>query len=102
ARIALGDAGDRELFRRCRVQANFTEYVPLALILMGLAEIQNSSVYVLHIMGFLLVAGRIAHGFGVSQEQEQIGFRVFGMTCTMITLIIGALTNLGLSLSQFL
>ncbi|MGI9379312.1 MAG: MAPEG family protein, partial [Methyloligellaceae bacterium] len=42
ARIALGDAGDRELFRRCRVQANFTEYVPLALILMGLAEIQNS------------------------------------------------------------
>ena len=34
----LGDGGNPELLRRIRVQGNFSEYVPLALILLALAE----------------------------------------------------------------
>ena len=37
-RTALGDGGNPELLRRMRVQANFAEYAPLALVLIGLAE----------------------------------------------------------------
>ena len=35
---ALGDGSNPDLFRRIRVHSNFAEYVPLALILLGLAE----------------------------------------------------------------
>ena len=98
ARIALGDAGDRQLLRRCRVQANFSEYVPLALLLMGLAELQNSSLYLLHLMGLLLLVGRLVHSYGVSQEPEPTVYRVIGMASTFTALILGAVTNIGLSL----
>ena len=42
ARISLGDGGDRGLLRRQRAHANFAEYVPLALILMICAEMQQA------------------------------------------------------------
>ena len=39
AKVAVrGDGGDAMLLRRMRVHANFAEYVPLALLLMALAE----------------------------------------------------------------
>ncbi len=38
-RVEIGDGGDKELLRRMRVHANFAEYVPLALVLLALAEV---------------------------------------------------------------
>jgi uncharacterized membrane protein YecN with MAPEG domain len=88
AKIALGDGGEPGMLRCMRVQANFAEYVPLALILMALAESLNTPAFVLHIAGIALVAGRTAHAYGVSQEREVFAYRVTGMAFTFSVILV--------------
>jgi len=90
ARVALGDGGDKVLQRRIRVQANFVEYTPLALILIGLAEGLRTDVWLLHGIGATLLAGRVVHAFGVSQPNEWLLLRMIGMMATFAGLITAA------------
>ena len=46
--ISLGDGGDPRMLRLIRGHANFAEYVPLILLMMGFLEFGHTSVYVLH------------------------------------------------------
>jgi uncharacterized membrane protein YecN with MAPEG domain len=82
ARVAVGDGGDTMLLRRMRVQANFAEYVPFALLLMALAENLQTWSWYLHLQGLVLLAGRISHAYGVSQSRENFSFRISGMAAT--------------------
>ena len=93
--VTLGDGDDRLLRRRLRVHGNFAEYVPLALLLMALAELQDAAAWLLNLIGLALIAGRLIHAWGVSREPEEIRLRVLGMSLTFAALIAGALTNLG-------
>jgi uncharacterized protein len=86
-RIAIGDAGDATMLRAIRVHANFAEYVPLCLVLIYLVEVATANPGLVHALGLCLVAGRLAHAFGVSQADEVFGFRVTGMTLTFTTLL---------------
>ncbi len=101
ARAALGDGGDRRLLRRQRVHANFAEYVPLALILMALIELQRGLGWTLHAIGLALLIGRLAHAYGVSQEPETMRFRQIGMILTFAALVTGAAANLWLALVKY-
>ena len=56
AKVAVGDGGDKALLRRMRVHANFAEYVPLALILMALAESLAANRFALHATAIALLA----------------------------------------------
>jgi uncharacterized protein len=89
AKVGLGDGGNAELLRRMRVQANFAEYVPFALLLMALAESIQTPNWILHLAGIALVLGRCAHAYGVSQMPENFRFRVSGMAITFT--VMGAL-----------
>lgn len=91
AKVAIGDGGDKTLLRRMRVQANFAENVPFALILMGLAESLRASQFALYIIGACLVVGRLSHAFGVSQPQETFAFRVSGMVLTFAAIVLAAI-----------
>jgi uncharacterized membrane protein YecN with MAPEG domain len=95
--VPLGDGGDPILLRRLRAHGNFAEYAPLAIVLMVLAELQDAPVVALHIIGLLLLGGRLVHAFGVSREPENYRLRVTGMALTFTALIMGALANLGVS-----
>jgi len=94
ARISLGDGGDAELQRRARVHANFAEYVPLTLILMALAELQGQPGWTIQLIGVLLLAGRAAHAYGLSQTPQVGALRVLGMIATIAALVTGAFANL--------
>ena len=85
------------LLRRARAHANFAEYVPLALVLMALVELQEGSTWTLHLIGALIIAGRLIHAFGISREPENGRLRVFGIALTLAALITGALANLGVT-----
>ena len=89
-KLSLGDGGNEAMRRRIRIQANFTETVPIALILMLLAETGGTGTGMLHILGGLLLAGRILHVYGLWSPQTPMAARVGGMMMTLISVLGGA------------
>lgn len=90
-RVPFGDNGDADIVRVVRAQANFAEYVPLALLLMGFLEVGRTSIYLLHGLGIALVIGRLLHGVALSFDVGMRIGRVTGATLTLIVLLIEAL-----------
>ena len=89
-RIAIGDGGNIILQRRIRVQGNFNEYVPMALILFTFVELQGRPRWLVHGLCIVLLAARLVHAFGIGQEPEDIRFRATGMATTALLLIVAA------------
>lgn len=89
AKVALYDGGDATLGKRIRVHGNFTEYVPLALIIMGLGEINGATPWMIHAMGVVLLAGRLMHVWAI--ESENLTRRIIGMSATFLVLLAGAI-----------
>lgn len=85
--IGIGDAGNKQMQRAMRVHANFAEYVPLALLLLFLLEEIAAPIWLLHALGSSLLLGRLLHAYGVSQQKEDLRFRVSGMALTFTTLL---------------
>jgi uncharacterized protein len=85
--IAIGHLDNPILARASRVHANFAEYVPLALMLIYFLETQTSSNLWIHFICIALLIGRISHGYGVSQVQENLRYRVIGMALTFMVIV---------------
>lgn len=100
AQVAIGDGGDKVLQRRIRAHANFAEYVPIALILLALAEAGGAWWWLLHAIGAALLAGRIIHAANISSLAERIPLRVAGMSLTLTAISAGAVVNLLLVLGR--
>ncbi len=85
--ISIGDGGNPELLLRMRRHANFVENVPLALILIGLLEMQGISTTAIYALGCALVLGRILHfvGFG---EDVRNAVRGIGAGLTALTIVV--------------
>ena len=98
--VAIGSAGNPLMERAMRVQANFCEYVPLALLLVFFSEQLWSSALLAHALGASLFAGRLLHAFGVSQEKETLRFRVTGMALTFSVIAVSAALVLAASLMR--
>lgn len=90
-RTSLGSGGSVPLERAIRVQGNFAEYVPLALIVLAFVEAGGWHELVVHGLAASLLAGRALHAYGVGRENEDFRFRVAGMAVTLTVLGTGAL-----------
>ena len=80
-KIAVGD-GSSQLQRAMRVHANFAEYTPIAIILVGFVESLKYNTIIIHILLSTFLLGRIVHAYGMSRINEDFRFRVFGMIMT--------------------
>lgn len=84
--IPIGDGGDPKMLRLIRGHANFAEYVPLILLMMGFLEVGHTSIYVLHALGIALLVSRILHGYALSfTDQFRFG-RTWGAGLTFAVL----------------
>lgn len=94
-KVSIGDGGKEAMTRRIRAHANFAEYVPLALVLMALNELNGMSANKLALLGALLVAGRISHAYSIMAAEVRQGghikFRQAGMGATLTVIAILAL-----------
>jgi uncharacterized membrane protein YecN with MAPEG domain len=61
---------------------------------MAFAELQGLPVWRVHLLGVLLLAGRVIHAVAVLREPEPIRLRVAGMILTLAALIGGGTINL--------
>ncbi|MFT5064906.1 MAG: putative membrane protein YecN with MAPEG domain [Reinekea sp.] len=93
-KVSLGDAADKVLETRIRQHGNFNEYVPLALILMVIAELQGAPKALLLALGVAILGGRLAHVFGLENMHKAIGIKIrtYGMISTFLSLIILSVT----------
>jgi len=98
SRVAVGDGGNALLQRRMRVQANFAEYVPFALVLMALAEGLGAAFWLLHLLGAALLAGRLSHAWGMSQAREVYAFRSAGMAMSFGVILVAAAACVALAI----
>jgi uncharacterized protein len=87
SRIALGYGEDPGLIRSARVHANFAEYVPIALLLIYFVEVSAAPMWLVHVLGIILLAGRGLHAYGVSQVKENYHFRILGMSATFTVIV---------------
>jgi uncharacterized membrane protein YecN with MAPEG domain len=89
-RVAIGDGGNKLLLRAIRVQGNFTEYVPMALLLFLFVELQGWPRWLVHGLCLVLLAARLLHAYGIAQEPEDIRLRATGMATTALLLVAAA------------
>ncbi len=86
--VHIGFGEDTLLMRRIRAQGNFIEYVPLALILLALAEYRQAPQAVLWTVAVLLVAGRCLHFAGIMTGSTLL--RAPGMAGTYAALLVAS------------
>ena len=91
---AVGDGGDMKLLERIRCHGNFMEWVPITLILMMLAEMQDVSSSWLHAAGVLTIAGRLIHPFGIHENAPAHPLRIAGNSGNFLAMFI-LITALG-------
>ncbi len=89
-KVSIGDGGNELVRTRMRAHANFTEYAPLFLILLGLVELARGSETWLWALAIAFVLGRLAHAFGMDRPAPNV-LRVGGMVLTYTTLVVLAI-----------
>ena len=99
-KISMGDGGNADLITRMRTQANFGEYVPIILILLGLIEAGTGYSVFLGIMAVALILTRILHAVGMGRPSPN-PFRIAGTAGTWIVLLVLSLWGLILSFRAF-
>lgn len=66
-KIGMGNGDNHDLAKAIRVHGNFAEYVPFALALLLMLELQGFSAETLHGLCALLCLSRCAHAWGLQR-----------------------------------
>lgn len=86
-KVMIGDGDNQAVRMRMRAHANFAEYAPLFLILLGLVEYAIGSETWLWIVGILFVLARLAHAFGMDRPAAN-SLRMGGIALTWVLLLV--------------
>ena len=85
-RVGLGTGTEAGMQQAVRVQANFVEYVPLAVVLLVLSELSGLPTAAVHVAGIALIASRILHAWGLSQSPGRSFGRYYGTLGTWLVI----------------
>ncbi|ODT85336.1 MAPEG family protein [Phenylobacterium sp. SCN 70-31] len=86
-RVEIGDGGVPALQQAIRAFGNATEYVPAALAGLSLLALVGAPPLLIHPIGLILFAGRIAHAVGLSRSTGASLPRAGGVLATWISLV---------------
>jgi hypothetical protein len=92
--IQAGDGGDAPLAQAIRAHANLAEQVPLALLLIVLAEIIGTPAGLVHALGAVLVIGRLTNAIGLSRSLGPTMPRQAGAGLTVLVVTAASLSIL--------
>jgi hypothetical protein len=86
-KIWVGDGGNERVLGRMRAHANFAEYTPIILILIGLVEFAQGTSIWLWIVAAAFLIGRVLHGLGMDGLPS--GRLIGAVVTTLITIGLG-------------
>ncbi len=89
--INTGDGGNDDLIIPMRSQANFVEFVPLALILIGMLEMNGVSATAIHALCAVLLVARLCHAFGFTAAHPTHVLRSVGAVGSMLSLVVASI-----------
>ena len=101
-KIDIGDGGNEQMRQRVRAQANFTEYVPLALLLIILVEVGKIGPgWLPAALAVTLVVARLWHAQGLLSSPGRSTGRFMGTNLTALVILVGAVAALGRGLGAW-
>jgi uncharacterized membrane protein YecN with MAPEG domain len=92
--VPLGDGGNPQMLCMIRLHGNAVEYIPLALVLMLVYEINGGWHTALHIIGIALVAGRLIQTWAMWSTEIAGAGRGTGQTLTWLSIAALAVLNI--------
>lgn len=98
--ISLGDGGRDDLRQAIRSHANFAEYVPIGLILLGCLEANHIHWTIVLLLGGIFTMGRLYYAKAFLETTPNIDLRVKGMKYTLWGLQALAATNVVMIIIQ--
>lgn len=93
-KISLGVGGDKHFEQVVRAHGNFAEYTGITLLLLFIAEVNDTEAMYLHIAGSALLFGRFIHAFGLRRHAGVSWQRILGMLMTFVALISLSILNI--------
>lgn len=102
--VGLGSGGHEVLDRAVRAHANFAEYVPLVLLLLALVEAGTAApVWLVHLLGLVLLVGRLIHGFlGLNRRSGYSAGRFWGTFLTWLVMAAGAVMLIATAVGRWM
>lgn len=94
-KVKLGDGGNFALQSAVRAHGNFSEYMPISIILLFLFEYNGAPAWMIHVIGVTFLIGRWIHAQGLLKDD--LRKRVQGMGFTFSVLIGLAIANIGMA-----
>lgn len=85
--VSTGDGKDARLAQAIRAHANFSEQVPLALLVISFAEVLGSRPLVVHVLGVVLVGARLVSAYALNQSLTQSPQRNFSAAVTQLVVV---------------
>ncbi len=92
--ISIYDGGNMELATAIRRHANFTEHVPIALILLALIELGGAGSMLMHGLGASLLVCRILHPLGLEAADMKKPLRGIGAVGTLLVTLVAIVVAL--------
>lgn len=100
-KVKIGTGGNRIVERRMRIHANFAEYIPFAIILLVIMEMQGRPSSWLHTLCIVLVLARIGHTIALWSDEEIFPLRVASVFVTFVVIVAASLSILGRALQMW-
>lgn len=91
-KVRYGDGDNKELIIARTAQSNTVQYIPLALLLLLMLELNHASIWLIHLLGITLLAGRIIYAHALLKRKHS--GRVTGMKITIYVLMALAFLNI--------
>ena len=85
-KVSLGTGDSREVLHAVRMHGNSAEFVPLAIVMLLIAELSGGAPIFLHALGASLSIGRVLHIIGIPKKAPN-PYRVLGNAATWLMIM---------------
>lgn len=98
--VGIGHGDVKEVERAVRVHANAVEYVPLAVVMLALLELDGAPGPWVHAFGATLLVARVLHAIGLGRSSGRSFGRFWGTTLTIVVWIGLGIANVALVVTK--